>query len=649
VNGRVSALLVAALVLAGCTSEAVPEIDITAQTSTSTVADVTNSSGGMATSSSFVGDLGTTTVDLLDGSELRVFGPAELELGGYFYFLEIQGLEESNVYLTQRVDPTEAVVGEDAVFHSDLGDGVKLWVGERAGRPFFMTVEIGEWVSFVHVGWETAPDSEFLFALADQLRGEPSDRGVVIPDFDVDVFETSLHDPDSEDSVQIWMGQCLQEHIPGSEAIDHPNRGEMIRTPEYASWCESDNDLEVTVSGTASFVDRVVEILELTRTSLPDEEVGWLRIPHDEAVFGGSGDQVVTGVAASPKSLVAVGSEDSPTGSRAVSWISSDGLSWTRSEQVVNDSEMEDVVWFGAGGLFVAVGHQVSEAAVWTSPDGSSWTLAALIPFDNPAGGVEIESVTDTEQGLVAVGLEWYGEGQSIPAVWTSLEGQHWTRANTELTGVDEEVENGLLDVVGSEGDLFAVGYTWVDNVSYEPRLWASSDGAGWQTIDLNEDDAMDSILNAIAADDEGTLVIVGESDSEHVDSRAWVSKDRGRTWSRVEVETGAVGIPDLADARHTDFGWVAVGRDTTTRHEDGEAIAAVWHKASSGAWVRISPRDQEFLPQESPGSAGMTTVTGTDAIVVAGGVDGTDCEVHLEFRPCDLDAAFWVWIPSSA
>lgn len=265
VNLRVSVLVAAALVLSGCTSGSDSGVDTTTQTSPSTLGDTTTSSAAMTTSTSVVEDVARTTIHLLDGSELTVVRPAQLELGGYFYFLEIPGLGEANVYLTQR-DPAEAAASESTEFHSDMGDGVKLWVGDREGRPFFMTVEMGGWVSFVHVGWETPPETDFLRSLADQLRGEASDRGVVIPDFDTDVFQVSLHDPDSEATVEFWTGQCLRERVPGSETVSHPENGEMVRKSGYASWCEPEDDLEVTISGEDRFVEQAIATLTVTRT-----------------------------------------------------------------------------------------------------------------------------------------------------------------------------------------------------------------------------------------------------------------------------------------------------------------------------------------------------------------------------------------------
>ena len=330
-----------------------------------------------------------------------------------------------------------------------------------------------------------------------------------------------------------------------------------------------------------------------------------------------------------------------------MSWHSVDGTSWSRNEQVIVDAEMRDVVWFASPNIYVAVGHQVSDGAVWTSQDGMSWTRAALLTFPNPGGGIEIESITTHEQGLIAVGQEWYGEGAAIPAIWTSDDARTWMRTEIDMSGVDSTSENGLVDVASSEDDLFAVGYSWRANATHEPNLWASLEGGEWRQLDLVEPDAIDSVLNSIAAGGDGTLVMVGESDAEHVDARAWVSLG-GENWTGIEVESGPLGVPDLRAVTRTESGWVAVGSDGTTRHELSETIAAVWEKGDAGGWTRYSPRNTQLLPYELAGFAGMTSVAAHDNVIVAGGVDGSDCEASLQslgLPDCDLDAAFWIRI----
>lgn len=220
-----SQLVVLAIAVAACTSS---------QTVTSTTAVSSIALDEATTSTVAVGDLATSIIDLLDGSELEVVGPAHLELNGYLYEIELPKVRISNVYVS-RGDPEQAAASEDAEFHSDLGDGVQLWVGDREGQPLFMSVEMGDWVSFLYVGWETPPETEFLVSLADQLRGAVSSRGVVLPNHDVDAFTTYLGDPNSEDSIHLRIGQCHRDGVLGSDVVEHPNRGEMVRKAGYAS------------------------------------------------------------------------------------------------------------------------------------------------------------------------------------------------------------------------------------------------------------------------------------------------------------------------------------------------------------------------------------------------------------------------------
>lgn len=258
---RLAAALAVVLAFAGCTSEP----DTTPQTPDTTTGASTTPTDAVTTSFPAAGDLSTATIDLLDGSQLEFTAPRKLALRSYFFFTEIPGLGESNVYLIPDVTPEEAAAGDDTEFHSDLGDGVKLWARDREGRPLFMTVEMDGWVAHLHVGWESPPETGLLSSLADQLRGDATGRGVILPAFDVEQFAVFLGAPDSEDSVQLWAGTCNRAQIPGSEVVEHPDHGELIRKTRYASWCEPDNDLEVSVSGNEDFVESMVSMLTLKR------------------------------------------------------------------------------------------------------------------------------------------------------------------------------------------------------------------------------------------------------------------------------------------------------------------------------------------------------------------------------------------------
>ena len=69
--------------------------------------------------------------------------------------------------------------------------------------------------------------------------------------------------------------------------------------------------------------------------------LSWSRVPHDEAVFGGEGDQSVRGVAVGGPGLVAVGNDGTYHGTGdgdAVVWTSVDGFSWSRVSTMTGSS-----------------------------------------------------------------------------------------------------------------------------------------------------------------------------------------------------------------------------------------------------------------------------------------------------------------------
>jgi len=147
----------------------------------------------------------------------------------------------------------------------------------------------------------------------------------------------------------------------------------------------------------------------------------WSRVPHDGAVLGGPDWQDMHSVTAGGPGLVAVGSDCSGGDwgdCDAAVWTSRDGLIWSR---VPHDGavlggpgwQLMFSVTVGGPGL-VAVGR-----AVWTSADGLIWSR---VPHDEgvPGGGTMLE-VTAGGPGLVAVG--WEGEtyeGDTDAAVWVS-------------------------------------------------------------------------------------------------------------------------------------------------------------------------------------------------------------------------------------
>jgi len=154
--------------------------------------------------------------------------------------------------------------------------------------------------------------------------------------------------------------------------------------------------------------------------------ITWSRVPHDEAIFG---DAEVWGVTAGGPGLVAVGrggfSDDDLD---AVVWTSPDGMTWSRvpHDESVFGGEGEQAmssVTAGGPGL-VAVGWDEASGdngADWTSPDGITWTR---LPRDDAALRAKnvqaMMSVTAGGLGIVAVGWDAAGEPRDA-AVWIEV------------------------------------------------------------------------------------------------------------------------------------------------------------------------------------------------------------------------------------
>ena len=154
----------------------------------------------------------------------------------------------------------------------------------------------------------------------------------------------------------------------------------------------------------------------------------WTRVAHDEAVFGGDGQQAMSSVTAGGPGLVAVGRDEDRWA--AAVWTSSDGLLWERvaHDEAVFGSDREQEmgsVAVGGPGL-VAVGSDFGReaAAVWTSSDGLLWERVAHDEtVFGGAGRQVMTSVTAGGPGLVAVGVDGdlqQGVGRGAAAVWTS-------------------------------------------------------------------------------------------------------------------------------------------------------------------------------------------------------------------------------------
>jgi len=191
----------------------------------------------------------------------------------------------------------------------------------------------------------------------------------------------------------------------------------------------------------------------------------WQQVPHDEAVFGGDGNQEMCDVVAGGPGLIAVGTDRGGDGDAAV-WASADGLIWERvSDQESalggpGDQRMGAVVAGGPG--LVAVGQENttsdSNAVVWISVDGLTWERVPdpeSVFGDPDSTYQDMVAVVAGGPGLVAVGSDRSG-GDSDAAVWASVDGFAWFRVPHDEAAFGGPGDQGMGAVVVTDSGLAA-------------------------------------------------------------------------------------------------------------------------------------------------------------------------------------------------
>ena len=327
--------------------------------------------------------------------------------------------------------------------------------------------------------------------------------------------------------------------------------------------------------------------------------ITWSRVPHDEAVFGGEDDQSMSSLIAGGPGLVAVGADGTNLRGRnidAAVWTSIDGITWLRVPH-------EDAIFGGAGdqvincvvaggpGL-VAVGSETIrfdvDAAVWTSSDGITWSR---VPHDEPVfGGTHDQmmlSVTAGGPGLVAVGSAGQG-GDHDAIVWTSPDGLTWSRVAHDEAVFGGESIQVMHDVTVIDGSLLALGLDGPFDAS-SAAAWTSSDGISWSRVPHDEElfggRGSQAMVGAMIGD-RGIVAVGWDGPFDAFDAAVWGSAD-GISWSRFPHDDEALG--GLRDQRMLDIvaaepGLVAVGFEGPGfQGQGGDSDAAVWVLAEDG------------------------------------------------------------------
>ncbi len=334
----------------------------------------------------------------------------------------------------------------------------------------------------------------------------------------------------------------------------------------------------------------------------------WSRVPPDEAVFGGEGDQRIVSVTTGGPGLVAVGSDGglgpwvSGSDTDAAVWISPDGFTWSRvahDEAVFGgeDGQVMSAVIAGGPGL-VAVGWDGQgiladspelDAAIWTSVDGYTWSR---VPHEDAVfGGAWIEAVTVGGPGLVAVGGTGGYSVAGDAAVWTSVDGITWSRVPHDESVFGGDDGQFISDVTVGGPGLVAVGSDggigpWDHNTGTHAAVWTSVDGTTWSRVPDN--DALVGTggppvpMLGVAAGGPG-LVAVGSAipvDPE-AGTPVWTSPD-GLTWTRVPDDETLSGA--MLDVVAGGPGLVAVGCVCRS----GGWMPVVWTSVDGITWTPI-------------------------------------------------------------
>ncbi len=296
-------------------------------------------------------------------------------------------------------------------------------------------------------------------------------------------------------------------------------------------------------------------------------------------------DTLMTGVAAGPGGLVAVGwvLQDF----LGASWRSTDGASWAFTGGFPTQSLLSAVA--ANDHRYVAVGLAGKGSTVWSSTDGSTWAKT-----DSPAFGaapLRITSVTPWHGGFVAGGYNGTEFFSADATAWVSPDGLAWRQATNapDLQGAR------IWGVAANSAGIVAVGQSGPADALGPAAVWTSPDGLTWSRV-ADGPVFRNGRMRAIAAVPSIGFVAVGE-DLAGDTGIVWLSPD-GRTWSRAPADAtfGRPGIQlRIYSVTVGPNGVVAAGTLTEGLQY---GAAAVWTSHDGLAWQR-EPAGTEFLDTE--------------------------------------------------
>lgn len=290
---------------------------------------------------------------------------------------------------------------------------------------------------------------------------------------------------------------------------------------------------------------------------------------------------------------------------------------------------------------FLAGGQAEGDAALWTSEDGQSWTRSEAELASAAGGETHVKLiVAPRKRNVIAIGQELSAAGQTDVAVWRSQDGraEEWERvADGDLGGSGRQVALSARRVVtATESFLLVGGYEGFQRGG-QAALWrASATAESWERVlDDSFAEGEAASINRILcfpADEECQLIVAfgWSAEGGNEDATVWTS-DTGDAGAWTRHRIPAEGNQRITDAVPFEDRLVAVGVDEPVA---GEEDAAVWISADASTWARVSGLERSGVQR-------------VDVVVAPSVEDGEASELiaaglHAESATTDSDAALW-------
>src|SRR5262245_52335243 len=379
------------------------------------------------------------------------------------------------------------------------------------------------------------PASERLFLTWNLLkeRSGPGDEAMfdVVSTADGLVAVGHVQDPGADDDAAVWLSPDTDRWRPsGSEVLGGTGDQRLMAVTEFRDrlvtggwngdgagiWYSGDGGSSWTASASPALHrgdqqqirdlvmlgDRLVAVGGIGVRGDQDaavwisaDGVNWTLVEDEDLVA--SGDQQIWSVHKVGGRLMGVGYTFDPAGTYdGALWTSEDGREWSRVDPAMFSDEGHQLMKAAGGGSeglpFVIVGceddlyrcdvnDQDSDAAVWTSPDGETWTKVDLRGGGLVGDGLQTMYDLSRHGGtLVAAGTATGPNGDRDAAVWTSTDGRSWSLrrqppyAVAELDGAGDQTIRALTTFHRLGLTFVAAGVT-VDGIAEHAVVWGGS------------------------------------------------------------------------------------------------------------------------------------------------------------------------------